>query len=112
MNKRAHCYCQARFGEARIAGQWTLLVGLSLVLCIFLTWLGIPAALLLGPLIAGIAITAGGGRLQVPRRVFVYVQGFIGCMIAKMLPLSIMGEGSAHWLLSTLGVLSVIALCG
>jgi membrane AbrB-like protein len=73
----------------------------------------VPAALLLGPMLAGIAITAGAGyRLGVPAPGFILAQGLIGCMIARMLPKMIGGAVIADWPVFLLGVLSVIAASG
>jgi uncharacterized protein len=55
--------------------QWIILVGLSAGFAILLTWLGVPASLLLGPLLAGIAVTVGGGKVQLPRPAFSLAQG-------------------------------------
>jgi len=91
--------------------QWVMLIVLSVGIGAFLLWLHAPAALMLGPLIAGIAIAAGGGKVHFPLPPFVVAQGIIGCMIAKMIPLSIMGDILGHWPLFTAGVLSVVAAC-
>jgi membrane AbrB-like protein len=93
------------------ASLWTVLIVLSVGIGAFLLWLHAPAALMLGPLIAGIAIAAGGGKVHFPLPPFVVAQGIIGCMIAKMIPLSIMGDILGHWPLFTAGVLSVVAAC-
>jgi membrane AbrB-like protein len=93
------------------ASLWTVLIVLSVGIGAFLLWLHAPAALMLGPLIAGIAIAAGGGKVRFPVPLFVLAQGIIGCMIAKMIPLSIMGDILGHWPLFTAGVLSVVAAC-
>jgi membrane AbrB-like protein len=66
---------------------------------------------MLGPLVAGIAIASGGGKVRFPLPAFVVAQGIIGCMIARMVPLSILGDILSHWLLFTAGVLSVVAAC-
>jgi membrane AbrB-like protein len=95
-----------------LAWQWIMLIGLSLGLGLFLAALGIPAAMLLGPMLAGIAVTVAGASMRAPDRIFVLVQGLIGCMIAKMLPTSIFEEVGAHGLIFVGAVLSVIAICG
>src|SRR5262249_5874882 len=40
---------------------------------------------------------------------FVLAQGVIGCLIAKMVPLTIMGDILGHWMLFSAGVLFVVA---
>jgi membrane AbrB-like protein len=93
------------------ASQWTVLIVLSVGIGAVLLWLHAPAALMLGPLVAGIVIASGGGKVRFPLPAFVVAQGIIGCMIARMVPLSILGDILSHWLLFTAGVLSVVAAC-
>jgi hypothetical protein len=85
-----------------------LLLGLSSVLSALLLWLAIPAALLLAAILAGIALTAGGARIDVPNPPFVAAQGVIGVMVVKMLPLSIGGAVLDRWPVLLGGALSVI----
>jgi len=88
--------------------QWTLLIVISAGLAALLLWLHAPAPLMLGPLIAGIVVASNGGKPRMPLSAFVISQGIIGCMIARMVPLSIVGDILAHWQLFTVGVLAVI----
>jgi membrane AbrB-like protein len=83
---------------------------LSAVLAAVLLWLHAPAALMLGPLIAAIAFAAGNGKVNLPLAPFVLAQGVVGVLIAKMVPLSILGDIASHWVLFTVGVLAVIAI--
>jgi membrane AbrB-like protein len=89
--------------------QWSVLVALSAALAAVLLWVHAPAALMLGPLLAGIVFASCGGKVRFPVPPFVVAQGIIGCLIAKMVPLSIGGEILGHWLLFTVGVVSVVA---
>jgi uncharacterized protein len=73
-----------------------------------LLWLHAPAALMLGPLLAAVTISVAGGRVRLPLSPFVLAQGIVGCMIAKSVPLTIAGDILGHWLLFTVGVLSVV----
>jgi uncharacterized protein len=91
------------------AAQWILLIALSAGIGAFLLWLHAPAALMLGPLIAAMMLAAGGGRVRFPLSPFVVAQGIIGCLIARMVPLTIIGDILDHWLLFTAGVLFVVA---
>lgn len=88
--------------------QWIALVVLSAALAALLLWLHAPAALMLGPLVAAIAFAAGNGRVQMPLAPFVLAQGVVGSMIAKMIPLSIVGDILDHFVLFTVGVLWVV----
>jgi membrane AbrB-like protein len=93
------------------ASQWTVLIVLSAGIGAVLLWLHAPAALMLGPLVAGIVVASGGGKVAFPLPAFVVAQGIIGCMIARMVPLSILGDILSHWVLFTAGVLSVVVAC-
>jgi membrane AbrB-like protein len=93
------------------ASQWTVLIVLSVGIGAVLLWLHAPAALMLGPLVAGIVIASGGGKVRFPLPAFVVAQGIIGCMIARMVPLSVLGDILSHWVLFTAGILSVVAAC-
>lgn len=88
--------------------QWTTLVTLSIIFITAMNAMGMPAGLLLGPMIAGIIVSAGGGKLYLAPLTFGLAQGVIGCMIANMLPMSICTEIANHWLVFLLGVVSVI----
>jgi uncharacterized protein len=94
---------------SRSAAQWLLVFAGSAALGALLAWLQIPAALLLGPMLAGIVVAAGGGAVRVPDGAFLIAQGIIGCMIARMAPLSIAGELLQRWPIFVFGVLAVIA---
>jgi uncharacterized protein len=96
------------FSRLGRTGQWLLLLGISAALSAVFLWLAIPAALLLGPILAGIALTSGGGQVDVPNRPFVIAQGLIGVMVARMLPLSISGAIARQWPVFLAGALSVI----
>lgn len=99
----------AGIGRLPPAAQWALLLALSAGLGVILTWSGLPAALLLSPMVAGILVTIGGGRPRIPAGAFSVAQGVVGCMIAKILPLSMSGEVVGDWPLFAAGVVFVIA---
>ncbi len=92
--------------------QWSALLVLSLLLGALLEWLAVPAALFLAPMLAGIAVTAGGGSLKIPFWAVVFAQGLVGCMIANMLPPSMFAEVIGHWPMFLFGVVSVILISG
>ncbi|MDT7456520.1 AbrB family transcriptional regulator [Citrobacter koseri] len=70
--------------------QWGLLFLLSLLLSLAFLCIHLPAALLLGPMIAGIAFSLKGITLQLPRSTFLAAQAILGCMIAQNLTGSIL----------------------
>jgi uncharacterized protein len=96
--------------RAQIPAQWLAIVAASAALGALLSWLRVPAALMLGPMLAGIAIAASGATARVPHSAFLVAQGIIGCLIAKLAPLSIVAEILGRWPVFVFGVLAVIAV--
>ena len=68
-----------------------------------------PAALLLGPMIAAILVAIAGGDIRVPHHPVLIAQAVIGCMIARSIPPSIIGEILRDWPLFVAVVFAVIA---
>jgi uncharacterized protein len=62
--------------------QWTALVALSALLTLLWGAIGLPAGLLLGPLIAGIVFGVNGVRLVVPGWPYLGAQALIGTLVA------------------------------
>ena len=77
--------------------QWGMLCVLSLLLSIGFLALHLPAALLLGPMIAGIIFSMRGATLQLPRSAFLAAQAILGCMIAQNLTGSILTTLAVNW---------------
>jgi membrane AbrB-like protein len=69
----------------------------------------LPAALLLGPMIAAILVAVVGCSLRIPNRFVLVAQAVIGCMIARSIPPTIMGEILRGWPLFVVVVMAVIA---
>lgn len=65
--------------------QWVLLAGASALLGALLEYLHMPAALLLGPMIAGIVFGLRGASIRVGTPVFQASQGVVGCLVAVSL---------------------------
>ncbi|HEY3985700.1 AbrB family transcriptional regulator [Cedecea sp.] len=91
--------------------QWASLVIASGLCGLLLSWLNIPAALLLGPMIAGIIVSLNGAKIQPHGTLFLLAQGIIGCMIAGKMPLTLSATFGSHWLLFIVCVFSVIFVC-
>jgi uncharacterized protein len=100
---------EPRFRKFSPRARWVSLVAASLMLGGILTWLGAPAAWLLGPMLAAIVLSVCGGKVQLPAFVFGPIQGVIGCLIVHMLPKTMTIEVFTHWAAFIFGVLSVIA---
>jgi membrane AbrB-like protein len=103
-----------RFSLRRPAGwpsslRWGALIALSLIFGAALAALRLPAAPLLGPMVAGVLLAANGGAVRTPRPAFFLAQGVVGVMIAGFLPRSIFAEIGAGWPIFLIGVLSTIA---
>jgi membrane AbrB-like protein len=94
------------------AAQWMALAALSVAIAVPLVWLKAPAALFLAPMLSAILLCVGGGSIELPSRIAVAAQGLIGCMIARMLPPSVVGEMAVHWPLFIAIMLAVIAASG
>ncbi|HTR85982.1 MAG TPA: AbrB family transcriptional regulator [Reyranella sp.] len=90
--------------------NWTVLIVLSIAFGGLLLWLHAPAALMLGPLVAGIVLSSSGGKVTMPAKPFVVAQGLVGLLIANMVPVTIVGDVLRHWVLFGFGVLSVVAV--
>lgn len=93
----------------RRAVRWAGLLVLSLLLGMALEAASLPAALLLGPMVASIAFALGGAGLSVPTSPYQLAQAVVGCLIARTLTLSVISEVASDWPLFAGGVLSVIA---
>jgi membrane AbrB-like protein len=74
-----------------------MLVVLSGLFALVLEAMRLPAALLLGPMIAAIFAAVADRGVRVPPQTVLIAQGVIGCMIARSIPLSIIGEISRDW---------------
>jgi membrane AbrB-like protein len=90
------------------ASQWLLLAVLSLALAALFRFLRLPAALLLGPMIAGILVEFAGGKVRVPELPFSLAQAVIGCLIARMITADIIGDFLHRWPILMSVVLAVI----
>lgn len=91
------------------------LLALSAALAAGLHALRLPAAGLLGPMLAAIALAVAGAPPSLPRPLFAAAQGGVGVMMASHLPRSVLPEIAAHWplfLAGTAATLAVSALLG
>jgi membrane AbrB-like protein len=98
--------------EARTGGvrpqHWALLFIASLALALALNWAGMPAALLIGPMLVGIGFGLGGFAGRVPRPLFVAAQGVVGCLIARALSPSIIATIGQDWVPMLLAVATTL----
>jgi membrane AbrB-like protein len=80
------------FGSYASGRHWAILVVLSGLFGLGLEAVRLPAALLLGPMIAAILLAVAGCDLRVPPQPVLIAQSVIGCMIARNIPLTIISE--------------------
>lgn len=90
------------------ATQWLALLGLSLALTGLAEAIRLPAALMVGPMMAAVVIGTAEGRIRVPPNAFLAAQGVIGCMIGRSIPLSFVHEVVRDWPIFLAGILAVI----
>ncbi len=92
--------------------RWGLLLVSSGLLAALLTWARLPAALMLGPMIAGILMENGGAELRVPEVPFNTAQAILGCMITRILKPEIIHSFEKQWLLFLgIGLSVIVASC-
>jgi uncharacterized protein len=69
-------------GRWPAAVQWAALAALSALIWLIWNAAGLPAGLLMGPMIAGIVFGVNGLRLEVPRWPYLGAQALIGAMVS------------------------------
>jgi len=77
--------------------QWGLLIAFSAILALLLQMAGLPAALLLGPMIVGAVVGCAGGSIHVPRLAYFGSQAIIGCLIARSVTSTIVLTFITQW---------------
>lgn len=84
-------------GKLHVAIQWAALLAVSLILAALLEYAGMPAAMLLGPMLAGVAAGSNGATVRVPRFCFGASQAFVGCLVAASLSPAIFATFLDAW---------------
>lgn len=101
--------------RARPALWWAVLLPVSATLAWVLTALHLPAAVLLGCMLGGIALSAHDIRLKVPSVFFALAQGVLGCLMAHSLQPAALAKVASGWpvfLLATSSVMAASAVLG
>ncbi len=83
---------------------------LSVAFAVALEFLYLPAALMLGPMLAAILLAVAETRVRVPPLPFFAAQAVVGCLIARGLPASILVELQKDWPLFGAVILLVVAV--
>ena len=91
------------------AVQWLAILALSLLFAGVLEAAALPAALLIGPMFAGILAGTGGATVRVPRPAFAAAQSIVGCLVAASISPGIFPVFLAEWPLF-LGAVTVMLL--
>ena len=86
---------------------WAGVAASSLGLTLLLATAGLPAALLLGPMIAAVGFSLAGRGIAVPMPAFRLAQALVGLMIARILAPPVLVEIVEDWPVFVLGVLAV-----
>lgn len=89
--------------------QWIALAGLSLLLTLLLELADLPAALLIGPMIAAIVAGTNGATVRVPALGFAGAQAIVGCLIAGSISIDIVARFLDDWPLFIAVVLATLA---
>ncbi len=100
---------QLSLRDSSPALRWLILGAGSAALAFGLRAAGLPAAMLLGPMIAAMLFAAGAqGGLRLPNWPLALAQGVIGCMVAKSLNPATLQEMLRAWPLFIATILIVI----
>ena len=101
---------QRWLGARPTAAQWTLLLALSVTFAAALEALHLPAALMLGPMLAAILLAAAETSTRVSSLPFFAAQAVIGAMVARGLPASVLVDLRKDWLLFAAVILLVVTV--
>lgn len=95
--------------RAAPALQWLAIVLVSALFVGGLEIAALPAAFLIGPMLAGIAAGTNGATVRVPRAAFGFAQAIIGCLIASSIAPGIFDTFYAEWPLFLATVIATVA---
>lgn len=71
-------------------------------------WAEVPAALLLGPMVAAMGFALFGARIRMPRWSLVGAQAIIGCLVARLVTSGLVTTVANDWLVMLLAVLTTV----
>lgn len=92
--------------------QWGALALLSLAFALAFDAIRLPAALLLGAMLAAILVAILDGEPRVTRKAFTAAQGVVGCLVARGITPEIVVSLRQNWPLFVSVTLLVILACG
>ncbi|MER8971760.1 MULTISPECIES: AbrB family transcriptional regulator [unclassified Mesorhizobium] len=91
------------------AWQWPVLVVVSVLFAGALELAALPAALLIGPMLAAIAAGTNGATVRVPRVLFGSAQAVVGCLVASSISADIFPVFYKEWPLFLGVVMATVA---
>jgi len=98
-----------RMTRMRPLRQWLVLLIFSLLFAGTLEYAALPAALLIGPMLAAILAGTNGATVRVPRPVFASAQALVGCLVAASISADIFSVFYEEWPLFLVVVLATLA---
>jgi membrane AbrB-like protein len=102
----------ALFEKLSAPAQWGVLLAVSAVLATVFELIGLPAALLIGPMIAGIVVGTNGGTIRGPRLPMLAAQAVVGCLVGRAMAGDIVHAFVMEWMLLLGVVLVIVAASG
>src|SRR5258708_8065860 len=81
----------------RRSAEWLLLLLTSIILVVAMRAAQLPAALMLGPMIAAIGFALGGAKARLSRPFALGAQTVLGCLIAKSFNAGLLSVLAAYW---------------
>lgn len=109
MDRLDHPAQQTFIARLSKPAQWMLLIALSALLAGLFELIHLPAALLIGPMLAGIITGTNGCTVRVPRFAFGCAQAIVGVLIASSISLTIFASFLHDWPLFLFAVIATVA---
>jgi membrane AbrB-like protein len=109
--RRAQADNASPFAGLSRTGQWATLMAVSGITTAALMWVRLPAALMLGPMLAGILLVVGGSGLRVSAWPMNFAQAVIGLLVARSFTREILIEFGKQWPLFLSVVVSIVISC-
>lgn len=98
-----------RLSKASPLLQWTLVLGVSVVFFAVLDVARLPAAALIGPMLAAAAAGINGATVRVATWLFAAAQAVVGVLVAGSIEPGVLRAFAADWPVFVAGVLSTLA---
>ena len=89
-------------------GLWAGLTLASALLAALIHSTGLPAATLLGPMVAGVVFALRGARLEVPRWGFLFAQAVLGTLVARSVTLQVLETFLHDWPVMGLAIATIV----